>query len=323
MSSTEKTTLAPTAHRVRKFRAFSPARIVTLAGNTFTQLLRMKVLYFLVVFVALVFLLGFVMPAAPSTSGLTSLGGEQDLRLLKAASLGGMSMFTVLLSIAATALLLPRDLEDRTLYTILCKPVPRFEYLAGKWLGVLLLLGVSLFVMDAVTCGLIYAKQSQLLGNEIDFLQHRKWPSQALLDQSIAEVRQIYAAQGLRWNFQQAVVGIFCQAGVMAALSLLISTISSSTLFTILIGLAFFIIGQGQELARDYLFRDLVPGGQKAVSVLLALLFPDLRQFNVVDEVVGGQVIPTAVLLKMVGIAALYAAFYQIAGWFVFSDKEL
>lgn len=323
MSPSEKATLPSTEVRVRRFRAFSPARIAALAGNTFTQLLRMKVLYFLALFVVLVFLLGFVMPAAPSTSALTSFGGEQDLRLLKAASLGGMSMFTVLLSIAATALLLPRDLEDRTLYTILCKPVPRFEYLLGKWIGVLLLLGVSLVVMDAVTCGLIYAKQSQLLGTEIDFLQHRKWPSQALLDQSIAEVRNIYAAQGLQWNFQQAVVGIFCQAAVMAALSLLISTISSSTLFTILVGLSFFVIGQGQELARDYLFRDLVPVGQKAVSVVLALLFPDLRQFNVVDEIVGGQVIPLSVMLKMTGIAALYAAFYQIVGWFVFSDKEL
>jgi len=41
-------------------------------------------------------------------------------------------------SIAATALLLPRDVEDRTLYTILSKPVPRIEYLLGRLVGVLI-----------------------------------------------------------------------------------------------------------------------------------------------------------------------------------------
>ena len=57
--------------------------------------------------------------------------------MLKDVSLGAMSIFTWLLAVLATAMLLPKDIEDRTLYTILAKPVPRFEYLLGKLLGVL------------------------------------------------------------------------------------------------------------------------------------------------------------------------------------------
>ena len=57
--------------------------------------------------------------------------------MLKDVSLGAMSIFTSLLAIVATAQLLPRDLEDRTIYTILAKPVPRYEYLIGKLAGVL------------------------------------------------------------------------------------------------------------------------------------------------------------------------------------------
>ena len=50
---------------------------------------------------------------------------------------------------------------------------------------------------------------------------------------------------------------------------------------------------------------------------------PDLRQFNVIDEVVAGTTIPAWFLWRMTGIALLYLAFYQILSWFVFSDKEL
>ena len=64
--------------------------------------------------------------------------------MLKDVSLGAMSIFTWLLAVLATAMLLPKDIEDRTLYTILAKPVPRFEYLLGKLLGVLALLFVAL-----------------------------------------------------------------------------------------------------------------------------------------------------------------------------------
>ena len=60
--------------------------------------------------------------------------------LLKDVSLGSMSIFTWLLGVLSTAMLLPKDIEDRTLYTILAKPVPRFEYLLGKLLGVFVLL---------------------------------------------------------------------------------------------------------------------------------------------------------------------------------------
>ena len=70
--------------------------------------------------------------------------------MLKDVSLGAMSIFTSLLAILATAGLLPKDVEDRTLYTILAKPVSRLEYLMGKLLGVVLLLFISMALMGAM-----------------------------------------------------------------------------------------------------------------------------------------------------------------------------
>ena len=64
----------------------------------------------------------------------------------------------------ATALLLPKDVEDRTLYTILAKPVPRFDYLAGKLLGVLLLVFVSLALMDVLMTAVLQIRTSMVRG---------------------------------------------------------------------------------------------------------------------------------------------------------------
>ena len=74
---------------------------------------------------------------------------QQEFQILKDISLGAISIFTSLLAIVATARLLPQDIEDRTVYTILAKPVPRFEYVLGKIAGVLLLLAISTLVMSA------------------------------------------------------------------------------------------------------------------------------------------------------------------------------
>lgn len=87
-----------------------------------------------------------------------------------------MNIFTSLLAIVATARLLPQDIEDRTVYTILAKPVSRFEYLLGKLAGVLLLLAISVVVMSATFFAVLYLREQsvfsetsrQLAGNPPD-----------------------------------------------------------------------------------------------------------------------------------------------------------
>jgi ABC-2 family transporter protein len=304
---------------VRPVRMFSAARWWTLSASTFTQLLRMRTLYFLIVFGVVLVVFGFVLPPPPIHEGLSGFGGEQELRLLKSVSLGAMSWFTVILAIAGTAMLIPRDIDDRTLYTILSRPVPRFEYLLGKWFGVVLLIALSLLIMDLACCGLVWLKQRLVTAEEIEYWRHRE----ALTTEKLAEIQRIYSRHGLGWNFQAAVVGIFYQATIMAAVCLAVSTFASSSLFTILIGLAVLVIGQGQELAREFVFKDTGSGVQRVISAALALIFPDLRQFNVIDEVVGSQSIPLWFVARMSGFAFLYAVFYSVLAWVMFTDREL
>ena len=118
---------------------FSPTRVWTIAAGTITQLVRMKTFYFLLAFALLVVAIGNL--------DIHMSTPARQLELIKKVSFGTMDLFAWLFAIVATALLIPRDIEDRTLYTILSKPVRRIEYLLGKLLGVLVLVGFSLLVI--------------------------------------------------------------------------------------------------------------------------------------------------------------------------------
>ena len=103
----------------------SPGRMAVIAGTTFTQLVRMKVFLFLGLFaVALLALSSFRLSAVlgPET------GGINEHVLQKNSAYGAMRVFGLFFCMA---LIIQRDAEDLILYTILCKPVPRIDYLLG------------------------------------------------------------------------------------------------------------------------------------------------------------------------------------------------
>ena len=148
----------------------SPGRMAVIAGTTFTQLVRMKVFLFLGLFaVALLALSSFRLSAVlgPET------GGINELVLLKNSAYGAMRVFGLFFCVAATALIIPRDAEDRILYTILCKPVPRIDYLMGKVLGVLALTLVAVLLMDAVMTLVLWMRTDTVLAEQLASLKGR------------------------------------------------------------------------------------------------------------------------------------------------------
>src|SRR4029077_11221030 len=137
-----------------RHRTFSVTRVFAITTNTLTELTRLKVFHVLLIFALI--LIG-------SSVFMARLTFQQEFQILKDVSLGAMSIFSSLLAIVATARLIPQDIEDRTIYTILAKPVPRFEYLLGKLGGVLLLLAISTVVMSAVFLFVLYTREQTVL----------------------------------------------------------------------------------------------------------------------------------------------------------------
>ncbi len=125
--------------------------------------------------------------------------------MIKKVSFGTMDLFAWLFAIVATALLIPRDQEDRTLYTILSKPVRRIEYLLGKLCGVLMVVAVSLLVMFAICSVMIGARESLFVSAEIESMRANGGYSQEEIDQQVALIRQ----QGLRPELSLAVLATF------------------------------------------------------------------------------------------------------------------
>jgi ABC-type Na+ efflux pump permease subunit len=168
------------ASRAAAHKLFSIGRVFAIAGNTFRDLVRQKVFYFMLVFALI--LIG-------ASLALVTLSFQGQLQTVMDVSLGAISVFTMLLAVLSTAMLLPKDMEDRTLYTILAKPVARFEYLLGKLIGVSLILTVAVLLMSIVFCGVLWFWQ----GREVDAMQ-LNYPTDRAA-QEIAKLRSVQSAR--------------------------------------------------------------------------------------------------------------------------------
>ncbi len=292
-------------------------RILVIARHAFTQLVRMKVFYFLAVFA--VILIGSNFFELPQHTGPEAVG-VSVLRSIKSWSLGTMTLFSVVLAIVSTALLLPKDVEDRTLYTILAKPVPRLDYLAGKLLGVLLLIFVSLAMMDLLMTVVLQIRSSIVLTQQLEMARSLGWPEEA-----IVSLKADVATHGPSWSLQGATLAVFLRASIMASIALLISTFSTSTLFTTIISFLLYFIAHFQSEARDFYLKAGEAGTGtfgRLISLVLTLVLPDFQNFNVIDAVIEGQTMPTLILGKLTLVALYYAVFFITASWFIFAEKE-
>jgi ABC-type Na+ efflux pump permease subunit len=289
-------------------RAFSFGRIGAITTNTLTELTRQKVFYFLLIFALL--LIG-------SSAFLARFTFQQEFQILKDVSLGAMSIFTSLLAIIATARLIPQDIEDRTVYTILAKPVPRFEYLLGKLTGVLLLLAIGILVMSAMFVVVLYTREQAALHETAR--QFANTPRDQL-DDALRPLR----ASALNIDLLPGIAIIYLKACLLAALTLFVSTFASTNIFTVVVMAFIYFIGHLQATAREYWLQEQSAGWMARIFLaVVALIFPDLQAFNVIDDIVVGAAISLGAFAKIAALGAFYTVIYTLLATFVFYGKEL
>jgi ABC-type Na+ efflux pump permease subunit len=291
-----------------RYRAFSFARVLAITLNTLTELTRLKVFYVLLVFALL--LIG-------SSVFMAQFTFQQEFQILKDVSLGAMSIFTSLLAIVATARLIPQDIEDRTVYTILAKPVPRFEYVLGKIAGVLLLLAISTLVMSAAFLLVLYAREQTVL--RMTMRQMSMAPREQV-DDALRAIR----SSAINIDIFPGIVIIYLKACLLAALTLFVSTFATTNIFTIVVMAFVYFIGHLQATAREYWLQEHGSGLVTRIFLaVVALLFPDLQAFNLVDDIVAGTAISLGLFLKTAVLGIFYTTIYTLLAAFVFYGKEL
>jgi ABC-2 type transport system permease protein len=289
-------------------RAFSLSRILAITLNTLTELTRLKVFYVLLVFALI--LIG-------SSIFMAQFSFQQEFQILKDVSLGAISIFTSLLAIVATARLLPQDIEDRTVYTILAKPVPRFEYLLGKIAGVLLLLAISTLVMSAAFLLVMYGREQVVAGATL------RQMAGAPPDQVAEALRAIHSS-AFNINIFPGIIVIYLKASLLAALTLFVSTFATTNIFTIVVMAFIYFIGHLQGIAREYWLQEHGSGLITRVFLaVVALLFPDLQAFNLVDDIVAGTAVSLALFAKTALLGIFYTIIYTLLAALVFYGKEL
>jgi ABC-type Na+ efflux pump permease subunit len=289
-------------------RAFSFARIRAITVNTLTELTRLKVFYVLLVFALL--LIG-------SSIFMVQFTFQQEFQILKDVSLGAMSIFTSLLAIVATARLIPQDIEDRTVYTILAKPVPRLEYLLGKIAGVLLLLAISTLVMSVAFLVVMYVREQAVLHATLGHMAGRP-------REQINAALQTIRSSALNFDILPGIVIIYLKACLLAALTLLVSTFATTNIFTIVVMAFIYFLGHLQATAREYWLQTHASGLITRIFLaVVALLFPDLQAFNLVDDIVAGTAISLGLFFKTALLGIFYTTIYTLLAAFVFYGKEL
>jgi ABC-type Na+ efflux pump permease subunit len=290
-----------------RHRPFSLSRIAAITRITLIDLTRQKVFYGILIF-ALVLI--------ASSAFMARLTFQQELQVLKDIGLGAISIFTSVLAVLATARLLPHEIEDRTIYTILAKPVERIEYLLGKLGGVLLLLAISTAAMSVLFLIVVFAREQTILA------ETARQMSGAPVDQ-LADALRAVRESGLNANLLPGIAVIFVKSAVLAALTLFVSTFATTNIFTVVTMMFIYIIGHLQGIAREYWLQNNGGFGTRIFLALVALLFPDLQLFNLIDEVVGGSRIPLALFCKTAGLGAYYLVMYILFAWAAFYRKEL
>ena len=254
-------------------------RISTIAFHTFKESVRDKVLYNLIVF-------AFLLIGAALLFGSISIGNEEII--VVNLGLSSISVFGLLMAIFIGIGLVSKEIERRTIYNILSKPVRRAEFIIGKYLGLLLTLVINTAIMTAGFYGaLFYQKRSLGLSDLVAL---------------------------------EAVYFILLQFALVVGLAIFFSCISTPILSAVFT-LCLYVIG---NFASDIRWFGQESGSallEKATTVVYYLL-PNFGDFNAISTVAHGEGIPGYLLLSNSLYALLYVTVLISASILIFEERE-
>jgi ABC-type transport system involved in multi-copper enzyme maturation permease subunit len=272
-------------------------RILAVAQNTFLEAVRQKVFAVLLIF-ALVLLGG--------ASYFAEFSFQEQFKFLKDLSYAAISLTGLLVGLLGAAQLIPGEIERRTILTALCRPLRRWEFIAGKFLGLAGLLAGMVGIMALTVWGLLGWKGLQLMGGE-------GADSVAIWSEAM-DPRLIQA--GL-------LIGV--KLVVVAAIAVFFSTVATSTTFVIAMTLMVYLIGHLQSVAREQWLEtgEAAHGVVRLFLAAVSFLVPDFNLYNLIDEIVSGNMVAWHSTLGVVGYSVVYVVILLAASAVVFEGRDI
>ncbi|MGA2192327.1 MAG: ABC transporter permease subunit [Nitrospirota bacterium] len=253
-------------------------KVLAIAVNTFKEVIRDKIFYSLVFFALL------IVGASVLLSTLTL--GEQS-KIIEDLSLNGINLFGVIIAIFVGIGLVNKELEKKTIYTIISKPIKRYQFLLGKYLGLALTLLVYVAVMTLCFLLVLY------------------WYS------------HIVAVSLL-----PAVLLIYMELLVVTAAAILFSTFTTPTL-SATYTLALYVIGHTITDLKA-LALTVAKKAPAATSVLdfFYYLLPNLQNFNIKSQVVHDIPVDPGYMCMAITYGLLYIAGLMAVSVLIFQKRN-
>ena len=267
------------------------ARVGLVAWHVFKESVRDRVLYAIAAFALL-------LVAASIAIGEITAG--QDLKIMKDLGLATIELAGVLMAVFIGVGLVAREIDRRSIFALLSKPLPRAEFVAGKFAGLVLTLAVNV------------AGMSTALFLVLAWLQ---WVSPE-------NVRASWEAPALDPRLLVQVLLIVIELALLTAIALFFSTFSSSALMSVVFTVGLFVAGLSSADLRN--FNDIVDA--PAVGWLVSAIgwiVPAFSAFDVKSQVVHGLPFGGAsFVLYTLAYAVVYIAAVLAAAMAVFSRRE-
>lgn len=235
-------------------------KIVAIAKNTFRETIRDRILYGILVFAVLFIVATIVL-------GSLSLG--EDLKVVRDFGLAGIYIFGLIITVFVGASVMHREINDRTLYLVLSKPVSVAEVVVGKFLGLLAGAGLAISLMAVVYLTVVFIK-----GGGVDYIS--------------------LTAIGLQFGE----MGIFIATAICFSL---LSTPLTSVLYSVCIA----YVGHSLDLLLG-VAKSSELFGVRWLAFGIYYIFPNLEKFNIRNLVIYQQTISPEAYLVSIAYAVFY-----------------
>ena len=261
-----------------------------IALNVFRESVRDKVLYNLVFFAVL------LMSASYLIGQLTA---GQDVKIIKDLGLAATSVFGLFMAVFIGIGLVSKEVERRSVYGLLSKPIRRHEFIIGQYLGLVLTLAVNVAIMTAAYY-LVLAYMSWM---------------------ELENVKAAWEAPATDPALLKAIFLIFVELCLVTAVALFLSTFSSPILSAVLT-FGLYVVGHFNADLKNF---EAVVNSKTAALLARAVYYvlPNLAPFDVKADVVHAQPVPWSYVAFTTGYGLVYIVMLVLAAMFVFSRRDL
>lgn len=280
----------------------------TVASTTFQEAIRRKWMSAL---------LGFAVVMLAVSTFFTWMQPGEEQKFLRDYGIGFTVIMTLIASIFLGVALIPPEVERRTIFTILSKPVTRLEFLIGKYIGLMITLMVNLAVMTLIFL-LAYGW----------FVISRDGFDKAFLADSIGVSRN-----GLGFDLTNLAKALFLNVGTLSIMAALAITLSQflSGITAIIASFIVYFLGQSSSYwerltggtgAASEAARPVLPPFLRVLVEGIYFILPRLDRFDVRERLVNDLPIGLNYMAMAGASGAIYTAALLTVAYFTFSDRE-